>query len=81
VTLAAVKKLAINLPLPQRLRLADALYDSVPPLRGSVGIAELERRADEVLTGKVKALDADVVLAELEQMIRAKSHKRRSQRG
>jgi putative addiction module component (TIGR02574 family) len=80
VTLAAVKKLAVSLPLKQRLQLADALYGSLPPLRGSVGIAELERRADEVESGKVKALKADVVLAELELLVRAKTHKRRRQR-
>jgi hypothetical protein len=80
VTLAAVKKLAINLPLKQRLQLADALYGSMPPLQGSVGIAELERRADEVESGNVKALDADVVLADLDQLVRLKPHKRRRQR-
>jgi hypothetical protein len=80
VTLAAVKKLAIQLPLKERLKLADALYESAPVLPGSIGLAELERRADEVLSGKVKALDADAVLADLDQLIQTKTHKRRRQR-
>ena len=81
MTLASVKKLAIKLPPKQRLQLAEALYESVPLLRGSVGLAELERRADEVESGKVQALDADEVLAELEQMIQSGSHKRLRHRG
>ncbi len=81
MTLAAVKKLAIKLPLRQRLKLAEAIYQSVPSPNKSVGLAELERRADEVLSGKVKAIDADEVLDELEQMIRSKAHKRPRQRG
>jgi putative addiction module component (TIGR02574 family) len=71
MTLAAVKKLAISLPLKQRLQLADALYDSVPPLRGSVGIPELERRADEVLSGKVKGISWEQFDRELTKMERS----------
>jgi putative addiction module component (TIGR02574 family) len=81
MTLAAVKKLAIKLPPKQRLQLAEALFESVPLLQGSVGLAELERRADEVESGKVQALDADEVLAALEKMIQPKAHKRLRQRG
>jgi putative addiction module component (TIGR02574 family) len=68
VTLAAVKKLAIKLPLRQRIQLANALYESVPVLPGSVGIAELERRADEVLSGKVKVIPWDEVERDLKEM-------------
>jgi len=68
MTLAAVKKLAIKLPLKQRLQLADALYETLPPLRGSVGLAELERRADEVISGKVKGIPWDEFKKELTKM-------------
>ncbi len=73
MTLAAIKKLAVKLPLAQRLKLADALYDSVPVLPGSVGLAELERRADEVLSGKVKGIpwsEFELELKEMEKSIK-----------
>jgi hypothetical protein len=54
VTFAAVKKLAFKLPRRQRLRLAAELSSPDPILPGSVGIEELERRIDEVESGKVK---------------------------
>ncbi len=68
MTLTAVKKLAIKLPLKQRLKLADALYDSAPVLPRSVGLAELERRADEVISGKVKAVTWDEFQRDLDEM-------------
>lgn len=80
MTLAAVKKLAIKLPPAQRMKLADALYGSIPILPPSVGLAELERRADEVLSGKVKGIPADVFLAELDAIVQP-APKRRSHRG
>ncbi len=74
MTLAAVKKLAFKLPRKQRLKLADAIYDdAVPVLPGSVGLAELERRADEVLSGKVKAVsweEFEVTLDKLKKSIK-----------
>ncbi len=76
MTLAAVKKLAIKLPLRQRLQLADALYDSLPLLRGSVGLAELERRADDVISGKVKGIPWEVVKRDLDKMRKSITQKR-----
>jgi hypothetical protein len=81
VTVAAAKKLILKLPPQQRVRFADTLYDSVPVLRGSVGIEELERRAEEVISGKVKALDGKVVLSDLKKMIRSKIQSRRRHLG
>jgi putative addiction module component (TIGR02574 family) len=54
MTLAAVKKLAFRLPQADRVKLADALLDSLPAHRAPVTLAELERRADEVESGNVK---------------------------
>jgi putative addiction module component (TIGR02574 family) len=80
VTLAAVKKLAMKLPSRQRLQLADTLYDSLPS-REPTPIDELERRADEVISGKVKPIPGDVFLAGLRRTIRQLAHKRSRQRG
>jgi putative addiction module component (TIGR02574 family) len=74
MTLAAVKKLAISLPLKQRIKLANALYDTIPPMRGPSSLAELEARAEDVLSGKVKCVSGeefDRVLARMEKSITA----------
>jgi len=68
MTLAAVKKLAVQLPLKQRIQLANALYETVPPMRGPSSIAELERRADEVLSGKVKPITWGEFQRDLDEM-------------
>lgn len=80
MTLAAVKKLAIKLPLAERLKLADAMWESIPPMREPVTLAELERRADEVESGKVKAIPGSVFIAELKEMKRS-IQRRARQRG
>ena len=54
MTRAAAKKLIFKLPPKQRLKLADELTLSAMEMPGSVGLAELERRIDEVESGKVK---------------------------
>ncbi len=76
MTLAAVKKLAIKLPPKQRLQLADALYESLPILPGSVGLAELERRADEVISGKVKGIPWEEFKRELTDVRKSITPKR-----
>ncbi len=81
MTLAAVKKLAIQLPLRQRMQLANALYESVSPMRGPSSIAEMEARLEEVESGKVKPISGKDFLAELDQMIGSVRRKRRGQRG
>ena len=81
MTLAAVKKLAIQLPPKQRLQLADALYETLPLLRGSVGLAELERRADEVISGKVKGIPWEEFERELREMRKSITPKRLRQDG
>ena len=81
MTLAAVKKIAIKLPPKQRLQLADALYDSVPVLPGSVGLAELERRADEVISGKVKGIPWEEFERELQETRKSITPKRPRQGG
>jgi putative addiction module component (TIGR02574 family) len=81
MTLAAVKKLAIKLPPKQRVQLANALYESIPPMRGPSSISEMEARLEEVESGKVKPISGKTFLAELDQMMGAVRCKRRGQRG
>ena len=81
MTLAAVKKLAIKLPLKQRMKLAEAMLETLPPMRKSSTLAELEARIDEVESGKVKPVSGKVFLAELEKMKRSVDYKRPRQRG
>jgi putative addiction module component (TIGR02574 family) len=59
MTLATLKKAALRLPANQRVKLANALVESIPPHREAVTFEELERRADEVISGKVKAISSE----------------------
>jgi putative addiction module component (TIGR02574 family) len=68
MTLTAIKKLAIKVPLAQRLKLADAMWESIPSMREPVTLEELERRADEVISGKVKAISGKEFDAELDRL-------------
>ena len=68
MTLSAVKKLVLKLPPKQRIELADVLYDSVPVMPGSVGLVELEHRAEEVISGKVKSISWEVFQRDLDKM-------------
>ncbi len=81
MTLAAVKKLAIKLSLADRLKLADALWESVPPMREPVTLAELERRADEVDSGKATLVSSEEFDANLAQLAKSLRRKRSAQRG
>jgi putative addiction module component (TIGR02574 family) len=81
MTLAAIKKLAVKLPLADRLKLADAMWESVPSMREPVTLAELERRADEVDSGKAKLVSSEEFDANLAQLTKSLRRKRSAQRG
>lgn len=81
MTLAAVKKLAIQLSPAQRLKLADALLETIPPMRKPITLAELESRIDEVTSGKVKAIPGEVFDAELDEMEKSIGQRRSTHRG
>ncbi|MCE0523546.1 MAG: addiction module protein [Methylacidiphilales bacterium] len=81
MTLASVKKLAVQLPPAQRMKLADVLLGTLPPMRKPVTLAELERRIDEVESGKVKAVPGDVFDADLEEMEKSIRQRRLAHRG
>jgi putative addiction module component (TIGR02574 family) len=50
---------AVKLPLQQRMKLAKALLDSIPAYREPLTLEELEQRAKEVESGKVKPVSSD----------------------
>jgi putative addiction module component (TIGR02574 family) len=81
MTLADVKKLAVQLPPAQRMKLADALLDTIPPMRKPVTLAELEARIDEVASGKVKAVSGEIFDAELDEMEKSIGQRRSAHRG
>ncbi len=58
MTLAALKKLAFQLPQAERMKLAGELLDTIPPHREPVTLTELKQRADEVESGKIKPVSA-----------------------
>jgi hypothetical protein len=59
MTLATLKKEVLRLPKSQRVKLANALFESLPPARGVLSFTERERRASEALAGSVKMTGAD----------------------
>jgi putative addiction module component (TIGR02574 family) len=81
MTLAAVEKLAIKLPLRQRMKLANMLLGSIPPMRESVTLQELERRADEVEAGTVKTVSYRTFAKDLAKMKKSIGQRRPAHRG
>ena len=76
MTLTAVKKMAFQLPETQRVKLVNALLNTIQPHREPITLQELERRADEVECGKVKPVSSakfDAHIARLRKSIRSTS--------
>jgi len=67
MSLTLLKQEALKLPKAQRLKLASALLESVPTELTSderpLTIAELDRRSNELKSGKVKGIPASVLHA------------------
>ena len=65
MSLTLLNREALKLPKAQRLKLASVLLDSVPAERTMVEepltMAELDRRSDELKSGKVKGIPAEIV--------------------
>jgi len=80
MTLATLKKAALQLPENQRMKLANALVESIPPHREAVTFEELERRAEEVISGKVKAVSSEEFDAGINQLMQGFAQKRKAQR-
>jgi putative addiction module component (TIGR02574 family) len=80
MTLAILKKAALQLPETQRMKLANALVESIPPHREAITFEELERRADEVISGKVKAVSSEEFDAGIDRLMQGFAQKRKAQR-
>jgi putative addiction module component (TIGR02574 family) len=67
MSLTILKREALKLPKAQRLKLAGVLLDSVPADRlvdeEPLTMAEIDRRADELKSGKVKGISSEIVHA------------------
>ncbi len=87
MTLAALKKEVLRLPVNQRLKLADAVYKSLPSAPEPLTFEQLEKRADEALSGSVEMIPAELFHREARALVRkialrrAKNQSRPSQRG
>ena len=55
----ALKKEVLQLPQAERVKLANALFESLPPARKALDFVEMEKRADEALSGSVKMIGSD----------------------
>lgn len=77
MTLTALEKVVLDLPEDQRVKLANALFASLPPQREALKFAEMERRADEALSGEAEMIPAPEFHAGVKQLIISKAHDRR----
>ena len=80
VTLATLKKAALRLPESQRVKLANALVESIPAHRAAVTFEDIERRADEVISGRVKAVGSEEFDAGIDRLMLGFAQKRKAQR-
>ncbi len=78
MTLAAIKKMTSRLTKAQKMKLAgDLLEEIVPKFREPVTLAELESRANDVASGRVKAVSGKVFDADLDEMEKSIGTQRR----
>jgi len=81
MTLAAIKKMTSRLSKAQKLKLAgDLLEESLPvPLKGA-SFEEIEDRAEEVLSGKVKTITGAESKARIDRLMVDIKRKRQTRR-
>ena len=72
MTLAALKKVALDLPEGQRVKLANTLFASLPPHREALSFTEMERRADDCLSGSAEMIPANEFHAGVRDLIASK---------
>jgi len=77
MTLAALKKEVLRLPLNQRLKLAEAVYESVPSAHEPLPFEEMEKRADEALSGSVKMIPAEQFHREARALVKKIARRRK----
>jgi hypothetical protein len=87
MTLAALKKEVLQLSTAQRIKLANAVFESLPSARDPLSFAERERRAEEALSGAVEMVDATEFYAGARKLVekiaqqRSRAQMRRGHRG
>jgi hypothetical protein len=69
MSLALVKRQALKLPKSERLKLASVLLESAPAERRAPSYEEIEQRADEALSGKVKMISAHESKARIQRLM------------
>ncbi len=73
MSLTLLKREALKLPKAQRLKLASVLFDSVSAEKAvdeePLTMAELDRRSDELKSGKVKGIPSDVVKNRIDRLM------------
>jgi hypothetical protein len=77
MTLTALKKEVLQLPVAQRVRLANAVFESLPSHRKALSFEEMEKRADEALSGSVKMISAKEFDRETEALLNKLARQRR----
>jgi putative addiction module component (TIGR02574 family) len=81
MTLAAMREMADQLSIGERLELAEHIWGSLPPFRQSLTLAEIESRIDDIESGRVQALSSDELRARMNALKNELLHKRSPQRG
>jgi len=79
MTLTALKKEVLRLPLAQRIKLANAVFESLPSPQKALSFAEREKRAEEALSGSVKMISAEQFDRETEELLNKLARRRKSQ--
>ncbi len=69
MSITQLKREALKLPKAQRLKLASLLFESAPAPRPVPSGAEIERRAEEALSGKVKMISAQESKARIDRLM------------
>jgi putative addiction module component (TIGR02574 family) len=72
LTTEQIFEAALALPRETKFELAEALFESEPPARPNLHPdwqAELDRRADELLSGEVEGIPAEEVMKRVKGML------------
>jgi hypothetical protein len=69
VSITQLKREALKLPKSQRLKLASLLFESAPAPRFAPSDEEIERRAEDALSGKVKMIPAHEAKARIDRLM------------
>jgi putative addiction module component (TIGR02574 family) len=76
ITLESVFAQAKSLPQEERLELAERLWESVPPSEeiDAEQLEEVFRRAEELRSGKVKAIPGEEAWKQVDELLGSRRH-------